>query len=112
MKKATQLMIVLAIVFLTMVVVFGQSKPIDPEAYQNKVVSAIDGLRGKTYRSTTISETLADRDSKSVKKSKRIYEILPPDRTRLILESDEERKEIIQIGQRRFVRINDGEWKE
>lgn len=112
MRKKIKSVIFLAIVFLSINAVFGQAKKIDRKEYQDNVVKSLNDLRGKIYRSITINETFTNGESKFVEISKRIYEILPPDRTRWIFESDEERKEIVQIGQRRFVRINNGEWKE
>jgi len=111
MRKQIQPLIVWAIVFLSAVGIPGQAKQIEKKAYQERVIKALDDLREKSYRSTTVSEKLNDRDSKPVHVSKRIFEVIPPDKTRWIIEVDEEKREIVQIGQRRFVKSNSGNWK-
>jgi hypothetical protein len=93
-------------------VALSQSKPIEKTQYNEKVVKSINDLRGKTYRSTTIEEKFIEDNTKPIKSMTTVYEILPPDRNRWILVTETGKKEVITIGQKRYVRVNSGKWQD
>lgn len=111
MKINFRLMLVLSMVFLNAAFVFGQEKLIEKKDYQEITTKAYANLKGKAYRTIYTYETFPDRNSSTTKSSKTITERVPPDRFRWIFESDGEKKEIIQIGPKRYIKLNNNEWK-
>jgi hypothetical protein len=72
-------------------------------------------MEGKKLRIVTVDEQFENQSPTPVSFSKSIREILPPDRNRRIYETRTvngiERIEYIDIGEKSFMRRNDGEWE-
>lgn len=70
---------------------------------------------GKVFRHTSVNEKFANGNDIPVEYEKNIVERLSADRSRFITEirtkKGIEREELITIGNERFIRENDGEWK-
>lgn len=107
MKK---IILILAFVFLNAAFVFGQEKMIDREKFEQARETAAEKLDGKTYRETTVVEFFTDRNAAPTKTRKTIIETIPPDREHLIFETEQGKKEVIEIKGTRYVRLNGGEW--
>lgn len=71
--------------------------------------------RGKSYRSSTNTETFDNKGAILMSKVVSVYEVLPPDRSfyssTYEMDSVTKKFETIQIGEKRFVRSEDGKWK-
>lgn len=98
-------------VFLNVVVIFGQEKPVTKENFAAVTTKAEENLRGKIYRSISTTENISGENSKPEIVSKSLYETIPPDRHHWLFESGDEKKEMIDVGARRYIRLNGGKWK-
>lgn len=80
------------------------------------VNTANQKIKDKTRRVTTTSTFSTIGSEVSTRKYKTIWEIIPPDREHFVSENESvegvKRYEFIRIGDKRFVRENNGEWKE
>jgi hypothetical protein len=107
MKKT---ILILTFVFLHAAFIFAQETTIDREKFNQARESAAKKLDGKTYRETTVFEIFTDRSSAPTQKRKTTIETIPPDREYVIFETEQGKKEVIEIKGTRYVRLNGGEW--
>ncbi len=116
MERKLQLIVILVIIFLNAGSIYGQEKLIEKKDFESITKAAKDNLPGKTFRLTTVSETFRERNESPATVIKTIEETIPPDKTRYFYEYkssfNNEKREIIKIGQKRYRKIDDGNWEE
>lgn len=108
-----------AIVLLTLCATLGvaaQESAFKEEELKVLIENAAEKLDGKTYRLKTTSVNYQDGNSTPVYTGKTISEFIPPERERIVTETQTaegiKRYESIRIGEKKFVRYNNGEWQE
>jgi len=115
-RKSFKAVFSLAIILCAFLSISAQENTFKEEDLMALKTAAELKLKGKIYRHTTIETFYSNGNKTPDSTSKRIVEIIPPDRYRYmsITETPKgtERYEYIQVGERRFSREDNGEWKE
>ena len=111
MKKNLKFVAALAVVLLNTALIFAQEKTIEKEEFWKIVSASQSSLIAKPYRSVSIYEDFENGRSTPSKSSKSIFEAVPPDMSRKIEETGNQRKETIRIGSKRYIKLNNGPWK-
>ena len=107
-----RVIVVLSSILLNAALIFGQENILEQGEFRSIVEKAGRNLYGKTYRTINTYETLDARITVPEKSVKIVTERISPDRFRRIEESNGQQVEIIRVGENRYIRENDGEWKE
>ena len=102
---------ILLIVMLNAALVFGQEQTLEKSAFEAIVDKAFKNLSGKTHRSISIDEKYENGSPTAAKSVKMTTEWIAPDKSRMIIDTAGQRIEKIQIGEKRYKRINDGQWE-
>lgn len=112
MKSTLRIILFLTFALFNVAIVFGQEKEITAEEFW-AVEEKGDAYLGKNaYRETSIWEKFDDRDlTELIKKSKSIYEFVPPFRTHSISEDENGRTERITIGTKAYIREGKEKWR-
>jgi hypothetical protein len=96
--------------------VAAQESAFKDEDLKALIKNAAEKLDGKTYRLKTTSVNYRNGNSTPAFTEKTISEFIPPERERIITETQTpegvKRYESIRIGEKRFIRYDNGEWQE
>ena len=116
MNRKRQVIIVLLFLFFA-ASVFGQEEKIIGKAdFESVVKTAQANFSGRTYRRTQITETFGDRNESAASTLKFIDEYISPGKHRHVYEYkssfNNERRETIEIGEKRYIKIDDLNWEE
>ncbi|HEY8562299.1 MAG TPA: hypothetical protein VIL74_18125 [Pyrinomonadaceae bacterium] len=106
----------LTFVLLSALAAFAQEKTIDKTEFDAALKNRFLKFEGRAYRETRTIEDVTPKDDRFKFFSRSVLEFAPPNRSRLLYESESwlhrKRTETIRIDQKFYLREDDGEWTE
>ncbi len=117
MKKSFNIVVLSILILCSFINTFAQEKTVSEQDITNLKDTAYEKLKDKVYRVTMTSEGYMNaKDSSPNQFVKEITEYISPDRRHSIYERKTGettfREETISIGQKKYVRRDNGNWKE